>query len=169
MNIQSTLRNNGIKSIWHFTDKSNLASIEKYGLLCLREILTEDVHVSCFGADDLSHSLDIDRGLDQFVHLSFVKDHPMYHVAKRDGRIPNPIWIEIDLSVLHVDNTIFSDEVANGRGASIFSADKLEKMIDFETILYEKDFWIRKEARKAEIMVANNISYENIKGIYYGN
>ena len=169
MNIKKLLQSKDIKSVWHFTDKSNLASIKKYGLLSLREILTKDVHVSCYGADSMSHSLDISSGLDQFVHLSFVKDHPMYHVAKRESRITNPIWIEIDLSVLHEDKTIFSDEVANKRGASVFAADKLEKIIDFDSLLYPKDFSTKIKVRKAEIMVANNISYKNIRGIYYGN
>jgi hypothetical protein len=169
MNIQSALRNNGIKSLWHFTDKSNLTSIEEYGLMCLREILTKDVHVSCYGADSISHSLDRNSGLDQFVHLAFVNDHPMYHIAKRDGRIINPVWIEIDLSVLHENNTIFSDEVANKRGASIFRVDKLESILDFKALLYPRDFDTKIRVRKAEIMVANNISFNNIKGIYYGN
>lgn len=169
MNIQKVLKSHGIKSIWHFTDKSNLASIKKYGLLSLKKIEKKSVHVSFYGADSLSHSLDRSLGLDKFVHLSFIDDHPMYHVAKRDGRIKNPIWLEIDLSVLHEDNTIFSDEVANKNGASIFGVDKLERMINFNTLLYPKDFTTKIKVRKAEIMVVNNISYKNIKGIYCGN
>jgi hypothetical protein len=169
MNIQSMLENHGIKSLWHFTDLSNFTSIKKYGLLSLREIVMEKVHVSCFGADDLSHALDMNRGLDCFVHLSFIKDHPMYHIAKRNGRISNPIWIEIDLSVLDKNNTIFSDEVANKRGAAIYRVDKLESIIDFKSLLYPKDFETKIRVRKAEIMVINNISYNSIKGVYYGN
>jgi len=168
MNIQSVLKRHGIKSIWHFTDKSNLASIKKYGLLSLSHLLQTNIYVPCFCADDMSHYLDRQIGIDKFVHLSFVKDHPMYHVAKRDGRIPNPMWLEIDLSVLHEDNTLFSDEVANKRGASIFDANDLESMIDFDSILYERDFWKRKEARKAEIMVANNITLDDIRGVSNG-
>ena len=168
MNIQSNLRKNGIKSIWHFTDRSNLISIEKHGLLSLKKILEKNVHVPCYGASDSSHAQDIRKGLDQFVHLSFVKDHPMYHVAKRDGRIPNPIWLEIDLSVLHEDNTMFSNMLANTYGAPIFYAKDLKNMIDFDTLLYGKDFNTRKEARKAEIMVANNISFNSIKGVNRG-
>jgi hypothetical protein len=168
MNIQNLLRSYGIKSIWHFTDKSNLTSIENLGLLSLKNIIRSHVNVSCYGATRLSHEQDIKKGLDKFVHLSFIKDHPMYHVAKRDGRIPNPVWIEIDLSVLDKNNTLFSNMLANTYGAPIFYANKLKRMINFDTLLHGRDFDSRKEARKAEIMVANNISYNDIKGIYYG-
>lgn len=168
MNIQKVLNSHGIKSIWHFTDKSNLETISKHGILSLREIIKSNVTVHCYGANNLSHSLDISLGLDKFVHLSFVKDHPMYYIAKRDGRIVTPIWLEIDLSVLHVDNTIFSDEVANKNGASRFGADKLERMIDFDSLMYPKDFSTKVKVRKAEIMVANNITLDSIRGVYYG-
>lgn len=118
-------------------------------MLLLKDILQKDVYVPCFGATESSHMQDKAKGLDRFVHLSFIKDHPMFHIAKRDGRIPNPIWLEIDLSVLDENSTLFSNMLANTYGAPIFYASNLKKMIDFSTLLYEKDFYTRKEARKA--------------------
>jgi len=35
MNLKETLEEFGITSIWHFTDRSNLESIEEHGLLSL--------------------------------------------------------------------------------------------------------------------------------------
>ncbi|MEA3522112.1 MAG: hypothetical protein U9R50_03990 [Campylobacterota bacterium] len=35
MSIQEILNDHGIHSIWHFTDRSNLSSIEQNGLLSL--------------------------------------------------------------------------------------------------------------------------------------
>ena len=100
MKLQETLNYYGITSIWHFTDASNLESIKQYGLLSLTFLEQEKIHVHCYGADRLSHNLDINLGLDQFVHLSLIKEHPMQYVKTRAGLIPNPIWLEIDTSVL---------------------------------------------------------------------
>jgi len=143
MNIQNLLRKEGIKSIWHFTDLSNMESIEEYGILSLSEIWENDIDVSCFGADELSHNLDYRIGLDKFVHLSFIKDHPMYHVAKRDGRILTPVWVEIDVDILDESSTLFSNKVANANGAPIFYADKVKKMINFDK-MYARDFDTRR-------------------------
>jgi len=169
MSIQTILNNHGINSIWHFTDRSNLKSILEYGLLSLGAIVNNKIEVSRFGATHSSHIQDVKKGLHKFVHLSFIKDHPMYHMTKLDGRIIDPIWIEIDLSVMNEENTLFSNMLANTSNADIFNAENLEKKIDFDIILHEKDFYTRKEARKAEILVFDEISVDQIKGIYNGN
>jgi hypothetical protein len=168
MNIQEILNRNGITSIWHFTDRSNLESIAENGLLSLSNILDQDINVSRYGASESSHSQDKRKGLDKFVHLSFVKDHPMYHIAKWDGRIIDPVWIEIDTSILTDDNTLFSNMLANTYNASIFQSEDLERMINFDKILLKNHSYIRKEARKAEIMVSNQITIEQFKGIHNG-
>lgn len=168
MNIQEILNRNRITSIWHFTDRSNLESIAQNGLLSLSSIIEQGVDVSRYGASASSHSQDKRKGLDKFVHLSFVKDHPMYHIAKWDGRIVDPIWIEIDTSILNDDNTLFSNMLANTYNATIFQSEDLERMIDFEKILYKNHSYARKEARKAEIMVSNQINIEQFKGVHNG-
>ena len=169
MTIKETLENYGITSIYHFTDKSNLEMIEKYGIQSLSNIFNFNIIVKHFGAEELSHNLDQRRGLDKYVHLAFIKDHPMYHVAKRRGNIIEPVWIEIDSSLLYDENTLFSDKIANARESNIFKIDRIFDFIDFNTILSEEHSFIRKEARKAEIMVFNSISIDKIKGITYGN
>jgi hypothetical protein len=64
---------------------------------------------------------------------------------------------------------LFSDRVANAREANIFRINRIFDFIDFDTILSEEHSFIRKEARKAEIMVFDSISIDKIKGITYGN
>lgn len=169
MSIQKVLNRNGITSIWHFTDRSNLSSILECGILSLKEIKRENVNVSRYGANELSHDLDASLGLDKFVHLSFIQDHPMYHNAKSDGRIADPVWVEIDVLAIDEQKTLFSNRYANSRGAKIFNADDLEKEVDFDAILHERDFWKRVEARKAEVMVLEKIDPKYIIGVYNGN
>ena len=168
MSIQEILKHHGINSIWHFTDRSNLKSISENGLVSLNTILKQNIEVSRYGASDSSHRQDIQKGFHTCVHLSFIQDHPMYHIAKRDGRLIDPVWIELDLSIMTSDNTLFSNMLANTYNAPIFKSDELERMIDFDKILYEKDFFTRKEARKAEIMLFDSIQVEQIKGIHNG-
>ena len=154
----------GIESIWHFTDKSNLESIKKYGLQSLHNIEKKKITVERFGADDLSHMLDHSNMLDRYVHLSFVKDHPMYHVALKRGTIIDPVWIEIDLSVVFQDETRFSDRVANTIGVELFSLKYIQKYINFDK-MSDQDFETKKEARKAEILIFDSIPADRIKDI----
>jgi len=174
MTIKETLEKYEINSIYHFTDKANLKTIEKFGLQSLKNILKKNISVKHYGAEELSHMLDKRRGLDKYVHLSFIKDHPMYHVAKSRGNLKNPVWIELDSSILYEDTTLFCDKVANQNGAEIFKIKKIFKKIDFELLTYKgnlssEEWRLRKEIRKAEIMTLNSIPTNKILGVTYGN
>jgi len=166
--IKKYLKKKGITSVWHFTDRSNLQSIMKHGILSLKKIEKQKIKVELTGADLLSHSLDHYNGLDKYVHLAFMKDHPMYHIAKSRQSIIDPIWIEIDISVLFEKNTLFCDRVANDNTAKLFKLDKIKKKIDFETMLFSPIFDEYKEARKAEILVLEHININKILGVYNG-
>lgn len=61
------------------------------------------------GGSDSSHFLDRGLNLDNYVRLSFVKDHPMMHVAQSDGRITNPKVLEISTEVIFEDGVKFTD------------------------------------------------------------
>ena len=82
---------------WHFTDRSNLNSIAEHGLVSFDTILKQKIKVSRYGASDSSHQQDIQKGLHTCVHLSFIKDHPMYHIAKKDGRLIDPVWSKVTI------------------------------------------------------------------------
>ena len=92
----------------------------------------------------------------------------MYHVAKARGNIIDPIWIELDISVLLEQKTLFCDKVANQTNSNLFDANGVMKFINFDSLVYAKDFNTRKEARKAEILVHDFIGADKIKGIYNG-
>jgi hypothetical protein len=165
MNIKQSLNTYGIKSFYHFTDRSNLDSILKYGLQSLYNIYKNKIPVSRFGANVYSHSRDMALGLHKFVHLSFIPDHPMYHIAKKRGSIIDPIWLEIDISVLFDSKIIVSNRIANAHDVKIVGIDKIFDVINFNTMLYSRDFYKRNEARKAEIMVYDFIPSNKIIAI----
>lgn len=174
MNLKETLNFYGITSVWHFTDESNLESIKNHGLLSLDLITKQNIHVPCFGANLLSHSLDRNLGLDKYVHLALIKEHPMQYVKTRDGIIPNPVWLEIDISVLFENKTFFSKDVANKNGVKHYNIEYLAQNLDLE-VLWGKTDWRdpsikqrRVVAKKSELMVANKIDYSKILGVYHG-
>lgn len=171
MNLQETLNYYGIDSVWHFTDKSNLQSIYKHGLLSLAMIEKEGFEVPCFGANELSHNLDRYYGLDKFVHLSFVKEHPMCYRKEQNGEIPNPIWIAIKASVLFDESALFSTVVANGTRVPKYNINQLDKKADLE-VLWGKTDWSdskikqrRTSAKKGEIMIPKMIKSDDILGV----
>ncbi len=168
MTLQETLDFYNIDKIWHFTDISNVPSILEHGLLSLKIIEKLDISVSCFGADKLSHDLDRYYGLDKYIHLSFIKEHPMCYKKKLHGDIPNPIWLAIDVSVLFDTGVYFATDVANKTGVSCHDIKKLEQKADIE-VLWGKTDWSdskikkrRLSAKRGEIMIPNKIKLENI-------
>ena len=165
--IINYLNSKGIKSFWHFTDASNLKTIEKYGIQSLKNIQNKKIKVNRFGANPLSHTLDFYLGLASFVHLSFIPDHPMYYIAKKEGRIVKPVWLEIDINILYYKECYFCPIISNKNGAKCYSFDRIKELnIDK---MNHNDFNIRKEARKAEILVKDFIDVKFIKGGHYGN
>jgi len=166
MNLKKILKDYGITSIWHFTDKSNLDSIKKNGLLSLNLLNQKKIEVSCYGANELSHELDKNLGFDKYIHLSIIKDHPMQYIKKRNGEIPNPIWLEIDISVLFKDTSKCCNQIANSSSAKCYNIKKIAKVIDLEALLNNPS--PRDPIKKAEILVLNRIDYSKIKGISNG-
>jgi hypothetical protein len=163
MTLKDTLDFYNRKVLWHFTDKSNLASIQRYGLLSLNIIEKYDINVSCYGADTLSHNLDRVKGLDRYVHLSFLNEHPMHYRKKMSGEIPNPIWLAIDIAVLFQNNTLFTTDIANKTGVYPHTIDQLQQKADLEVLWGETDWKDetikerRKVAKKGELLVPNII------------
>jgi len=166
MNLQETLKKFNITSIWHFTDESNLESIKKHGLLSLALLDKENINVSCYGANEESHHLDRCKGIDRYVHLSMTKSHPMQYVKKVNGNIPNPIWLEIDVSVLFENKSLCCDRIANARDAICYDIEKLNEKIDLFELIYGRDY--RNPIKKAQLLVANRIDYSKIKGVSNG-
>jgi len=164
--VKEHLEKYGIKSLWHFTDLSNWESIKRYGIKSLYRINRDDIKVSRFGANALSHDLDYYRGLDRYVHLSFTDDHPMYHIAKKEKRIINPIWIEIDINVLFDKKVLVCKDVANKTDSVLLD---LTGVLSFDFgKMFHDDFEISKNAKKAETLIYDCIEIKYIKGFHDG-
>jgi hypothetical protein len=169
--MQSILTKYKIEGIWHFTDAVNLKSIiSNGGLLSLAELERRSIAIAKPGGNQWSHDADKYKGVHQYVHMSFLDDHPMQFAAKQDGRITDPIWIKIDPSILLDENVRFSCDVSNKSGVSVLTAVEAIEKIDFE-VLFTRTDWkdpaIQKRlraAQKSEILIPTMVPLSKLIG-----
>lgn len=108
--FRDVMEENGIHRLYHFTARSNIQSIvSNGGLMSLRQIGRKGIS-SVMGGSDTSHSIDRFLGLDDYVRLSFCKDHPMAHVGQNSDR--DLVVLEIDPQVILYVGTMFTDKNA---------------------------------------------------------
>lgn len=167
--MEATLKHYRIDAVWHFTDRSNLSLIERHqGLLSLAELKRRGIEIPTPGGNDWSHDADRLKGVHEYVHLAFKDDHPMLFRAKRDSRIPDPIWLRIDSSILFVEGTRFTCDVSNKAGVEILTPDAAKDMIDFE-VLFTRTNWKDPQimarltaALKSEVLVPTIVPIQKI-------
>ena len=110
------------------------------------------------GSSQLSRVLDQKKGLGDFVRLSFTPRHPMMYVALDESRLTDPVILEINLSVVLIPGTLFSDRNAAANTASI--SDSVSG-IRFDIALCSTQFCVPAADRpffQAEILVPSNIA-----------
>ena len=110
------LRDNGVQSLFHFTDAANLASIREHGLLAWKKI--ERDHIECkMNSSILSHKLDTRKGFENYIRLSFCRKHPMMFQALKEKRITRPVILEIKLQVVSRPGVLFCERNATASDA----------------------------------------------------
>ncbi|MSP27014.1 MAG: DUF4433 domain-containing protein [Methylococcales bacterium] len=159
----------GIKPLYHFTDTRNIPSIKEHGLLSLAELKCWGIEIPAAGGNELSHNLDEERKLDEYVHLCCFTNHPMEWTAKQDERINQSRFLSIKPIVLEWEGVKFTLDVANKSGEPLLSFEQAkEKGMDIEIICSSSrlDNWKprRDIAEKYEILVPNVIPVEFIIG-----
>lgn len=159
--------------IYHFTDRSNLASIAKSGLLSWNG-LQKQGYTGCLpGGNDWSHEQDARIGLDDYVHLCFLSDHPMCYVAKKDGRLPNPVWLQIDGRILDQEGVLYTTDVSNKCGVPSLSRAQANEKLDFTALYGPRDFANLafrarfNKAKKSEILVPKTVPSHAIMNLNF--
>lgn len=162
-------------AIWHFTDRSNLESIQRAGgLLSLAELSRRGIDVPSPGGNQWSHDADRMNGVDDYVHLAFVDDHPMQFIAVQEKRISSPVWLKINPDLVLSDGVRFTSDVANKSGVPLLTPDEGSEEIDFEVLLTRTDWRDpeikvrRKAALKSEILVPRIVAWDQILEIRNG-
>ena len=103
------LKSNEIDCFYHCTDRSNIDSICKYGLLSFNACLRFNISPKT-GGNSRSHMIDKQFNLDDFVRLSFISNLPMMERLRAEGR--DLVLFKIDLKVAGLLQTFFTDRNA---------------------------------------------------------
>lgn len=161
--LYNTLNDNNIDRLYHFTDRSNLHSILESGAILSNQALKVRGIIPTYASNEVSREMDSNAGLGEFVHLSFVRNHPMMYVAHQNGRIRQPVIIEIDPTIALMPNAIFTNMNALKNGHSRGGSNEWLKKIHFD-IVKQKDYFslspIEKPYYQAEVMVRTKVGTE---------
>ena len=159
----------GIKKLYHFTDRDNLKSIiENGGLLSWADCEAKGIAIPKPGGGDLSRILDRRDNLQNYVRVSFTPEHPMMYVAMNEGRITNPVILEIDPDVIYDADTKYADRNATRNGANVGGSFDDFKKIHFKSVKARKHFDLDADEQpfyQAEILVRNMIPLDKILNI----
>ena len=118
--FEQVLKDNRITKLYHFTDFDNLESIiQNGGLYSWADCDEKGIKIAKPGSSDSSRSLDKRDRLEHYVRLSFAHDHPMKYVAMNEGRISNPVVLEIDLETALWADSLYADRNATKNGANV--------------------------------------------------
>lgn len=167
--FESLLSQYNIKKLYHFTDRENLESIIKNGgLYSWGDCEDRGINIPKPGGGLLSRDLDRRDNLQHFVRISFTSEHPMMYVAMQDGRLPNPVILEIDPEVIYWQKSKYANMNATRTGANIGCTIDDFKKIHFNSVKARKHFDLADNEQpyfQAEILVKNFIPLEYLKNI----
>lgn len=168
--FQAVLEQNRITKLYHFTDFDNLESIiQNGGLYSWADCDEKGIKIIKPGGSSQSRSLDQRDRLEHYVRLSFAKDHPMQYVAMNDGRISNPVVLEIDLETAFWEESLYSDRNATKTGACVGRTLDDLKAVHFGLFNRMMRYFDMSEEAKmyyqAEVLVKNFIPLKYITNI----
>ena len=169
--FKTVLDEHGITKLYHFTDRDNLESIIKNGgLYSWMDCERKGIKINKPGGSIASRQLDSGRNLENYVRVSFTTQHPMMYVAMKDGRISNPVILEIDPEVIYWNDSLYANlnaaryTIRPNIGPTISDF----KQIHFQSVKAHKHFDLPEEEQpyfQAEVLVKNFIPLEYIKNI----
>ena len=160
----------GKTPLYHFTDVRNIPSIKEHGLLSLAILNRNKIEIPAAGGNELSHNLDADLKLDEYVHLCFFTNHPMEWTALQDKRIAKSVFLKINPDVLQWKGVRFTLDVANKNSVERLTFEQAKKQgMDIEIICsnaFPIPNWKQRRdiAEKYEILVPNAIPLKFIIG-----
>lgn len=156
--------------VYHFTDTRNLSSIREHGLLSMAEIARRRID-TVPGGNQWSMDADKASGMDEYVHLCFMKDHPMVYYAQKEQRVDSVRYLRISPEVMLDPGALIVDQVSNKSGARPLPAREMISKIDWK-VLYDRTDWKDpaiqarlKIAKVCELLVPKRIATDLIKNL----
>ena len=167
--FKAVLDEHRIVKLYHFTDRDNLESIIKNGgLYSWGDCEDKGIKIAKPGGGLLSRDLDRRDNLQHYVRVSFTTQHPMMYEAMKDGRLSNPVILEIDPEVVYWKDSKYANMNATRTGCHKGSTIDDFKLIHFKTVKARNNFDFSEEEKpyyQAEVLVKNFIPLEYIKNI----
>lgn len=158
-----------IVKLYHFTDRDNLESIiNNGGLYSWGDCEDKGIKIAKPGGGLLSRDLDRRDNLQHYVRVSFTTQHPMMYEAMKDGRLSNPVILEINPEVVYWKDSKYANMNATRTGCHKGSTIDDFKLIHFKTVKARNHFDISEEEKpyyQAEVLIKNFIPLEYIKNI----
>lgn len=158
-----------VPCFYHFTDTRNLPSIVQRGGIYPWAELNGDVLAP--GGNDWSHEADQRNGLDRYVHLCLLNEHPMEYRAKERGAILESRFLRIHPSIVYREGIIFFPDVSNKAGVTGLTLAQAADQMDFE-VVYDRTDWRNEEirgrrqaARKYELLIPGHVPLNMIEGL----
>jgi hypothetical protein len=168
VSYQDIVQQNSIVKLYHFTDRSNIASIKQNGgLLSWYHCQQNDISIAKPGGSSDSWVLDKRKGLENYVRASFAREHPMMFIAKKEGRVSDPVILEIALDVMYLKSTKFCNQNAVRNGVLVSDSLECFTSINF-SVLRKRYFDLSTEDKsyyQAEVLVLEKIPLEYITNI----
>lgn len=157
---QTFLDNNRITKLYHFTDRANIQSIKENGGLCSWGYCRENnIIIPRQGGSETSMVLDQRKGLENYVRVSFVKDHPMMFIAQQDGRIDDPVILEISTDIIFLPETKYAEQ--NAARNSVNANSSFDKFNSIIFPIFKKRYFNLSDEEKsfyqAEVLVLGKI------------
>lgn len=156
-------KDHNITHLYHFTDRRNLDSIRKTGLLS-HFALKQNGITTYSGGDEYTQRKDKEFELDDYVRVSFHKRHPMGRRLKMEEKNRDFVILAISPEVAFCQDTLYSnknaatdDHVHGGTLQHLYMVN-----MDAVNIEYSPVDNPMHEQRAAEIMVKHKIPLEYI-------
>lgn len=157
--------------LYHFSDEANFNSISEKGLVSKETMRAQNWWPDAPGGNELSWSLDTNRGIDPYVSLCFTTNHSMKFIAERDGRLKNARYLAISPKVLEIAGTKIAFGIANANDVKILPVKDAIEELDIE-VIYSRTNWsdpaIQQRlnaAEKFEVLIPHAVPRNLIKGI----
>ena len=135
------LQSKGITSVYHFTEKSNLKSIQDYGgIYSLAKLKEKEISEVSYISNEWSQNADNYKDLDTYVHLCFIQgEHPMASIAAVEKQ-KDIIWLEIAAEILKLPGVLYTNDVSNKAGVQTYNSTLAKSKLDINAIYDFLDF-----------------------------
>ena len=164
--IMQYLLDNGIKCLYHFTDRDRINSIIRHGgLLSYKRCLDEAIVMPIRDDMALSRDIDAEYGLEDYARLSFCNRLPK--IKERQGNGKELVLLRISIDVATFEDTVFTDMEATSplmsHGASFDDLKKvnLPATQKSDPCMSEKEYL----QKQAEVLVKGFIPLKYIQNI----